>query len=81
MGPFVNPIIHTHGTPTPSHYCRYAELETSLTNLKKGMVDILCTILKYNPTFGLVASQNIDVNMPLQENRNSIPVRFDRDGP
>ena len=73
--------FHTHGTPTPSNYCRYAKLENSLTNLKKGMVDILCTILKYNLAFGLVASQTIDVNLPLQENRNSIPVRFDRDGP
>ena len=64
MGPFVNPTIHTHGTPTPSHYWRYDNLETSLTNLTKGMVDILCTILKYNLAFGLVASQNIDDNLP-----------------
>jgi len=44
------------------------------------MVDILCTILKYNLAFGLVASQNIDDNLPWQESRNSIQFRFDRGG-
>jgi hypothetical protein len=73
-GPLVNPIIHTYDTPTPSHYSssatwtwrwrRYDTLETSLTNSKKGMVDILCTILKYNLVFGLVASHNKDDNLP-----------------
>jgi len=80
MSPSVNPTIHTHCTPTPYHYWRYDNLETSLTNLKKVMVDILCTILKYNLALGLVTSQNLDDNLPWQETRNSIQVRFDRGG-